>query len=110
MTRKVTAVGTVGAMGQLMTVYEKNWTCPDCKKENYASVPKCFRCKKKKPAGLDNFVSNPALDAVRSGVEIEWAETIDPTSYQVYYYNKKTGATQWDRPAELGAAPMATGR
>ena len=35
--RKVTAVGTVGEMGQLMTVYENNWFCPDCSQENYAS-------------------------------------------------------------------------
>ncbi|RYG58410.1 hypothetical protein EON64_21355 [archaeon] len=26
-----------------------------------------------------------------------------------YYYNKSTGATQWERPAELGTAPLATG-
>ena len=107
--RKVTAMGTVGEMGQLMTVYEKNWTCADCSQENYASVPKCFRCKRKKPEGLDNFVSNPALDVVRSGGEIEWAETIDPTTYQVYYYNKRTNETQWERPVELGPAPTATG-
>ena len=35
--RKVTAIGTVGEMGQLFTVYEKNWNCPDCGQENYAS-------------------------------------------------------------------------
>ena len=26
-----------------------------------------------------------------------------------YYYNKETGATQWDRPVEMGEAPLATG-
>ena len=26
-----------------------------------------------------------------------------------YYHNKETGATQWERPAELGPAPLATG-
>jgi hypothetical protein len=26
-----------------------------------------------------------------------------------YYYNSKTGQTQWDRPADMGAAPFATG-
>lgn len=35
--RKLTAVGTVGAVNQLFTVYEKNWNCGDCGQENYAS-------------------------------------------------------------------------
>ena len=35
--RKVTAMGTAGEFGQLFTVYEKNWHCPDCNQENYAS-------------------------------------------------------------------------
>ncbi len=26
-----------------------------------------------------------------------------------YYHNKQTGQTQWERPAEMGPAPMATG-
>ena len=109
LSRKVTAMGTVGEMGQLFTVYEKNWNCPDCSQENYASVPRCFRCKRKKPEGQQNIVSNPAIEAIQSGKEIEWVEAIDPTSYQVYYYNKTTQQTQWERPIELGPAPMATG-
>ncbi len=35
--RKLTAVGTMGQMGQLFTVFEKNWHCKDCGQENYAS-------------------------------------------------------------------------
>ncbi len=35
--RKLTAVGTVGSVNQLFTVYEKNWNCTDCGQENYAA-------------------------------------------------------------------------
>lgn len=71
--------------------------------------PRCFRCKKAKPANLNNYVMDDAFQAMQSGKELEWQEVIDPTTYQVYYYNKVTGVTQWERPAELGAAPVATG-
>ena len=97
---------------------------------------KCSRCRKQKPAAAAaNYVADPALEALKAGQEIAWQEVIDPTSKQMcvlcslrfcnsfslkklfgraprlcrYYYNKVTGATQWERPAELGAAPMATG-
>ncbi|KMZ72264.1 hypothetical protein ZOSMA_1694G00010 [Zostera marina] len=30
------------------------------------------------------------------------AETKDPTSGSTYFYNKKTGITQWERPSENG--------
>ncbi len=108
--RKVTPVGTVGAMGQLFTVYEKNWQCPDCGQENYAARTKCFRCRTSKPEGLDNYVEDPALVALKKGGELQWQEAIDPNTYQIYYYNKVTGVTQWERPAELGPAPHATGK
>lgn len=39
-----------------------------------------------------------------------WREALDPTTKQVYYYNLETGATQWDRPEEMGPAPFATGK
>jgi hypothetical protein len=107
--RKVTAIGTVGSLGQLFTVYEKNWLCPDCSQENYATRTKCFRCRANKPDGQANYVQDPALQALQQGAELEWQEIIDPSSYQIYYYNKTTGATQWERPAELGPAPHATG-
>ena len=54
---------------------------------------------------------DPALAAMQAGqTQINhWQEAIDPNSYQIYYYNKQTGATQWERPVEMGAAPLATG-
>jgi len=35
--RQVTAIATVGSMGQTFSIYEKNWTCNDCNQENYAN-------------------------------------------------------------------------
>eukprot|EP01041_Mallomonas_annulata_P008801 gene8801-18209_t len=107
--RKLTAIGTVGDVGQLFTVYEKNWKCSDCNQENYASRTRCFRCRAQKPDGLQNYVMDPAVEALQTGGIIDWQEVIDPTTYQMYYYNKVTGATQWERPAEMGPAPHATG-
>jgi hypothetical protein len=80
--RQVTAMGTVGELGQLFTVYEKNWNCPDCDQENYASRSKCSRCKCNKPS-KGNYVKNQALDALQTGKEITWKEAIDPSSYQL---------------------------
>ncbi|CAE7475619.1 cwc2, partial [Symbiodinium microadriaticum] len=59
--------------------------------------------------GQDNYVLDPALQAIQSGQEIPWKEAIDPNSYQIYYYNTQTGETKWERPVELGPAPHATG-
>ncbi|CAM9152796.1 unnamed protein product, partial [Ectocarpus fasciculatus] len=107
--RKLTPIGTVGNVGQLFTVYEKNWNCPDCSQENYAARTRCFRCKTKKPVGQADYVTDPALAALQQGKTIDWQEVIDPNSRQIYYFNKATGATQWERPEELGPAPHATG-
>jgi len=108
--RKMTPVGTVGNMGQLFTVYEKNWICEDCSQENYASVKKCFRCRRNKPQNQqENYLESPALNVMQSGGQIVWKEAVDPQTYQIYYYNTQTGATQWERPEEMGPAPLATG-
>lgn len=45
--------------------------------------PRCFRCKKGKPANVNNYVMDPALEALQNGEEIAWQEVVDPTSYQV---------------------------
>lgn len=107
--RKLTPIATVGGIGQLFTVYEKNWICPDCSQENYAARTKCFRCRSHKPAGQADYVTDPALASLQQGATIDWQEAMDPNTKQIYYYNKATGATQWERPAELGPAPHATG-
>ena len=52
---------------------------------------------------------NPALEATLRNETIKWREAVDPASKQIYYYNTDTNETQWDRPAEMGPAPIATG-
>ncbi len=99
----------LGDVGQLFTVYEKNWKCVECGQENYATRPRCYRCRGHKPQGENNYSLDPALQAVQNGGTINWKEAIDPSSYQIYYYNTQTGETQWERPAEMGPAPHATG-
>ena len=81
--RQLTAVGTMGEMGQLFTVYEKNWLCKACGQENYASRPRCFRCKKHKPTGEVNYVMDPAVEAARDNKSIQWQEVVDPATYQM---------------------------
>jgi hypothetical protein len=108
--RQLTAVATMGDKGQSFAVYEKNWKCPHCNGENYASQHRCHRCRKKRPENQEHeYVMDPALQALQNGQELTWKEFIDPTTKQCYYYNTATGVTQWERPAEMGAAPMATG-
>ena len=34
---------------------------------------------------------------------------MDVTTQQLYYYHTTTGKVRWDRPAEMGQAPMASG-
>lgn len=35
----------------------------------------------------------------------EWAETVDPGSGKVYFYNSRSGVSMWERPPELGGNP-----
>jgi hypothetical protein len=101
--RQLTAVGTLGDVGAAYAVYERNWECPDCGHDNYARRKRCFRCRAPK-------VSRPdALVTTSQGPAHHWREALDPASGKIYYYNTQTDATQWERPAEMGAAPHSTG-
>ena len=116
--RKMMPVGVVGALGASYTVFEKNWTCGECHTENYASKPRCLRCRARKPAGGGGVVSGGAAPASRDGggggdanvpVHGEWKEVFDDASKQLYYANGATGETRWDRPLEMGPTPHASG-
>ncbi|CAM9164264.1 unnamed protein product [Phaeothamnion confervicola] len=110
--RKVTPVGTIGAVGAAFTVFERNWKCDECQTENYASRQRCLRCRCRKPEGGGGFVEDPALMAALdpAGSPVSpWTEVYDAESRHVYYYHKDSGETQWERPTEMGAAPHATG-
>ena len=126
----MTAIGVAGPVGQSFAVYEKNWKCNGCQQENYASSNKCVKCKKHRPRNdyknkynknknnnnsnnsnnsSSSIVQDPALLAMQQGQMIAWQEVVDPNSNQIYYYNRLSGITQWERPIELGPTPHATG-
>jgi hypothetical protein len=45
---------------------------------------RCSRCKKAKPMNMkDNFVNDPALEAMNSQQTHDWQEVIDPNSRQM---------------------------
>lgn len=107
--RKITPVAVAGPVGAAFAVYEKNWQCPDCQAENYATRSRCLRCRAPKPKEGGGYVWDPALTAEVAGEGVKWREALDPVSRHIYYYNSETGETSWDRPAEMGPAPYATG-
>ncbi|CCI46760.1 unnamed protein product [Albugo candida] len=101
--RKITAVATLGDVGAAYAVYEKNWICEDCRHENYPRRERCFRCRAPKKA------ANDALISTSTGDKHKWREALDVATNKIYYYNIDTNKTQWERPAEMGAAPHSTG-
>jgi len=107
--RPNTVVGTAGPVGASFAVAEKNWSCPTCKVENFARRGTCHRCRAKKPAGGGGQIWHKGMAQAAAGIDHNWREALDPSTKQIYYYNQKTGVTQWDRPEEMGQTPHATG-
>lgn len=103
LSRKYTAVGTIGDVGASYAVFENNWICTECENENFARRERCYRCRAPKPERKD------ALVVLGAGENNPWREAVDPASKHIYYYNTKTRETQWERPIEMGPAPHSTG-
>jgi len=101
--------GTAGPVGASFAVVEKNWTCPACKASNFPKKPNCFRCRARKPSGGSSQVWHDGALALATGEDHGWREALDPATKLLYYFNTKTGVTQWDRPEEMGQALAATG-
>ncbi|KAL7561967.1 hypothetical protein ACA910_022522 [Epithemia clementina (nom. ined.)] len=50
---------------------------------------------------------NPAsADSTSVNEASPWEETVDPTSNGIFYFNKETGETRWDRPSCLGPTKL----
>lgn len=99
----------------LGTGLERNWSCLKCNSSNLARRIRCHRCKAQRPADGGGYVQNnlSTCDINNSGNSsgtthgasnevVEWVEVMDPNTQQIYYHNTNTGATTWERPAELG--------
>ena len=69
-----------------------------------SSIPTSHRCRcpKSKSTGSE-------AGRIVNGRHNPWREVLDAASKQLYYHNIETNETKWERPAEMGQAPLATG-
>ena len=96
---------TYGADGKV------RWRCVDCGASNPQVSNRCSRCRQKRGAssagttgaGDGSGDGNGSL-SVAGGQSTSWVEVFDAKSQSIYYWNKETQATTWDRPEELGPA------
>ncbi len=45
-----------------------------------------------------------------SSSEVVWQESVEPESRRIYYWNRATGTTTWDKPTASGAGPAVAVR
>lgn len=105
---------TYGADGKI------RWRCVDCGASNPDTSNRCSRCRQKRGAssagatgaGDGSGGDGGALVGGGGGQGSPWVEVFDAKSQSIYYWNKETQATTWERPEELGPAAgkgVATG-
>ncbi|KAL3941593.1 MAG: hypothetical protein SGBAC_004067 [Bacillariaceae sp.] len=70
---------------------ETSWEKPASMTEPQQSVPADDQPKETAPA------TELTTDLSQTN---DWAETVDPSTGQIYYYNSKTGETSWEKPEE----------
>ncbi len=100
--------GPIGASSAVVAADIEPWTCPKCKSIGNKRE-RCVRCKTQRP--LKETIKSIEKEEMKliQGGDHGWREAIDPETKQLYYYHTQTGVTQWDRPKEMGEAPLATG-
>jgi hypothetical protein len=111
------AVGTAGPRGAAFASIAASWACPQCRFENHPSAFRCKRCRARRPAQDaadapqqgDWHAAAAASAATAAAEATRWREAADPSSGHLYYFHLDTHESRWDRPAEMGPAPYATG-
>lgn len=106
---KIVATGGPLGASSALTSYEiDSWICPKCK-ANDNKRDRCIRCKFPRP--IEESIKQVEKQEKRLSTSGDhgWREAIDPDTKQLYYFHITSGLTQWDRPKEMGDAPLATG-
>jgi len=78
-----------------------DWACPNSQ-SSASAKPKAAAAAEPLPVELERN-----LNEIKQKVQSAWQEVFDSNSGRNYYYNSQTGATSWEKPAELQPAPAA---
>jgi len=107
---RAAVTGSAGPVGASFAVVSRGWRCESCRASNGPRSKVCSRCRSKRAdSGDDGCVWDHGATSSASGQDHNWREAMDPASKQIYYYNKVTKETRWERPEEMGQAIRATG-